>query len=249
MSMSRAERWARGLAAVDELGTANLSAGTVSPSGHKVGHWVATARRQFAAGKLTPQRVADLEARGIIWDHKEAAFQENLAELDRFIADHGHTHLPPDRAALRAWLCRRRSEYALGLISNEHIAALRERGVSFNPLREKWVTGLYELDRYLAEHGTMEGLGLHVTKDGFKLGIWVSDRRNEYRRGTLSPEKVRALNQRKMSWNPAKEQRQNAAKALEEYRSQYGHTQVPSKYRTCDGFPLGRWAPRLTAAA
>lgn len=249
MSLSRAERWARGLAAVDEMGTARLPAGAISPSGHKVGHWIATARRQRAAGKLTSQRVADLEARGIIWDHREASFQENLAELDQFIADHGHSHLTPDRAALRVWLCRRRSEYALGLLSDEHIAALRDREVSFNPLRERWVTGLYELDRYLAEHGTMEGLGLHVTESGFRLGIWVSDRRNEYRRGMLAPEKVRTLNQRRMSWNPAIEQRQHAVKAMDEFRRQHGHTQIPSTYRTGDGFPLGRWAPKLAAAA
>jgi hypothetical protein len=69
---SRVDNWLIGLAAVRayaaENGHARVPAGYVSPDGHKTGNWVKTRRAYCAAGKLSPDRIAELESiPGWVW--------------------------------------------------------------------------------------------------------------------------------------------------------------------------------------
>jgi hypothetical protein len=66
------EQWVTGIAAVrsyaTEHGHANVPKSYVSPDGHRTGTWVSSRRKNYAAGKLTPERIAELESiPGWVW--------------------------------------------------------------------------------------------------------------------------------------------------------------------------------------
>ena len=67
--------WEDGLAAVRAYaagnGHARIPTSYVSPDGHRTGGWVGRRRGDYVAGKLTPERIAELEALpGWVWSAK-----------------------------------------------------------------------------------------------------------------------------------------------------------------------------------
>ncbi|MGW0087364.1 Helicase associated domain protein [Streptomyces sp. NPDC003393] len=67
-------------------------------SGHPLGVWVADQRRYYAAGTLEPERVAELEALGMVWSVQDTAWAEGLAVARSYAAAHGGILLPPATA-------------------------------------------------------------------------------------------------------------------------------------------------------
>lgn len=65
--------------------------------GHPLGVWIADQRRYFAAGTLEPERVAELEALGMVWSQQDTAWAEGLDVARDYAAAHGH-FLPPTTA-------------------------------------------------------------------------------------------------------------------------------------------------------
>jgi hypothetical protein len=83
----------------------------------------------------------------------------------------------------------------------------------------------------------------YVTKDGYKLGAWITSQRNEYKKGKLSKEKQQALEQIPGSvWEiHMLEPWYNNLKHLNEFAKREGHTRVQHHYVTEDGCKLGLW--------
>jgi hypothetical protein len=96
---------------------------------------------------------------------------------------------------------------------------------------DRWATFLDELDWWISQHGNADvpqrATSREVDGTPFRLGQRVMDRRREYRRGTLSTERVAELEQRTgWVWN-ARERRLRtpAARnidALREYVANHG---------------------------
>jgi hypothetical protein len=57
-------------------------------------------------------------------------------------------------------------------------------GWVLNPHDDKWETGYLALKNYLEENGDCLVIKDHITKDGYRLGRWVSHQRSQ--RETLS---------------------------------------------------------------
>jgi hypothetical protein len=107
----------------------------VVPQGYRegdfrLGHWVSTQRTAYKATRLSPERVAVLEAiDGWDWDPLETAFQTGLAHLKTYAAREGHAVVPTRyRAgdyALGTWVRKQRTAYNQVRLSPERIAALK----------------------------------------------------------------------------------------------------------------------------
>uniref|UniRef100_UPI0004C0BA03 helicase associated domain-containing protein n=1 Tax=Streptomyces sp. NRRL S-813 TaxID=1463919 RepID=UPI0004C0BA03 len=67
-------------------------------SSHPLGVWVADQRRYYAAGTLEPERVAELEALGMVWSVQDTAWEEGLAVARSYAAAHDGMLLPPATA-------------------------------------------------------------------------------------------------------------------------------------------------------
>jgi hypothetical protein len=216
------------------------------PSGFTLGSWVGSRRTDYAAGRLAPERIAALEALGMIWDPLAEDFARGLAALETFRATHGHLRVPAryvDSSGFRLgkWVANRRKDYGKGQLSPERIAALDALGMIWDPRDEDFARGLAALTTFRTEHGHLRVPQSYVDSTGFTLGSWVANRRHDYTKGQLSPERIAALDALGMIWDPFAEDFARGLAALETFRATHGHLRVPNKYVDPSGFKLGIW--------
>ena len=79
------------------------------------------------------------------------------------------------------------------------------------------------------------------TEDGFDLGSWCSHRRNDYRKSELSRERIDALEALGFVWDPLEEDYQRGLGYLKVYKAKHEDCRVPARFKTEDGFNLGKW--------
>jgi hypothetical protein len=98
------------------------------------------------------------------------------------------------------------------------------------------------LEAYVREHGSAWVSAKHVTRDGYKLGMWVNGQRNAKLNGQLNEERTKRLESLKgWVWDAYKEKWEAGLAALNEYVQMHGDAKVPMKYVTPKGFGLGSW--------
>ena len=102
---------------------------------------------------------------------------------------------------------------------------------------------------YYIAHGDLNVPSNHVTPEGKRLGAWLN-RQRQIRsgklQGTLSAERIRALDQIGMSWLDLGEERWNRNfRALKAYYDQHGNLDVPQTYVTSDGIRLGQFVKNM----
>ncbi len=97
---------------------------------------------------------------------------------------------------------------------------------------------------YYRTHGDLKVPKRHVTESGLQLGVWIQTQRAVYGgsgRGTLSPDRVKALNAIGMVWGDVQEAAWNDGWELaREYFEANGSLLVPEDCEV-HGFELGKW--------
>ncbi|MCX4826855.1 Helicase associated domain protein [Streptomyces sp. NBC_01142] len=92
--------WRRGLQAAlayrGDHGDLRVPYGHRSPDGFPLGVWIAEQRRAYARGGLEDERVRQLDELGMIWSHRDVAFDEGLAAARAWAREHGHLLAPTD---------------------------------------------------------------------------------------------------------------------------------------------------------
>ncbi|WP_398692262.1 Helicase associated domain protein [Streptomyces atratus] len=87
--------------------------------GYPLGRWLAAQRTAYADGSLDAGRVVELEALGMVWSERDAAWEDGLAMARLYAEAHGH-FLPPTSAV---W-----GDYPIGVwAKNARAAARRAR--------------------------------------------------------------------------------------------------------------------------
>ncbi len=114
--------------------------------------------------------------------------------------------------------------------------------------RAAFQTGLTALAQFLAREGHALVPGRHVERVAgrdHRLGVWVNSRRQDFKTGWLSDERVAALEAVPgWTWNPQEAAFQIGLAALQQFVDREGHALVP---QTCvervDGrdYRLGAW--------
>ncbi|WP_431921494.1 Helicase associated domain protein [Nonomuraea jabiensis] len=88
----------------------------LSETGLRVGVWLRKQRWLYACGALASERVALLEAIGMVWAPRQSAWERNYAAAATYHARHGHLDVPPehieDGVRLGQWIknLRRRAD-------------------------------------------------------------------------------------------------------------------------------------------
>jgi superfamily II DNA or RNA helicase len=96
------------------------------------------------------------------------------------------------------------------------------------------------LEKYAEEHGECLVPANHITKEDYKLGIWVVNQRK--RREGTSPDRIMKLESLAgWYWDAIKEMWERGYEALKEYSILKGNCLVPQQYETANGFKLGVW--------
>lgn len=110
-------------------------------------------------------------------------------------------------------------------------------------LTASWEVMFEYAKAYFAAHGHLDVQRRYTTADGYSLGNWIATQRRVYNGelpGKLSEDKIRQLNSIGMRWDSKSEitWKQGYDRLLK-YKEEHGNLDIPSKYITEDGFPLG----------
>ncbi|KXO92981.1 Hef nuclease (plasmid) [Tsukamurella tyrosinosolvens] len=245
--------WETGMAEllgfVEKNGHARVANGHVTDTGFALGKWVSTRRGDYRAGRLSAERVAELEAvPRWLWDAVSPLWENGMAELRDFVEQNGHArvaneHVTDTGFALGTWVSNRRKDYRAGRLSAERVAELETvPGWLWDAVSSLWENGMSELWDFVEQNGHARVANGHVTDTGFALGTWVSNRRKDYRAGRLSAERVAELEAVPgWVWDVASSLWETGMAELLGFVEKNGHVRVPQGYMTDAGFALGWW--------
>lgn len=217
--------------------------------GFKLGQWVSNLRSRYQLGEMLPERVAELEAlRGWSWDSSgksamrwDRAFSR-LVEYTRREGDCSppRTHAEGD-VKLGSWVTKQRRRYKDGKLSAEQRARLESiPGWAWDLREGKWEDGFARLTDFARREGHAR-VPADCVEDGFNLGQWVSNRRNDFKCNSLDDERVRKIEAVPgWLWNARDQTWEEGIEKLKAFARREGHARVPRSHNEGD-YTLGRW--------
>ena len=221
-------------------------------NGIALGRWIAQLRFYRKSGiqsaHMTPERIAALDAIGMVWDVPDYLWEQNYNAAVRYHRANGHLNVPADYVdadgiRLGAWLNAVRSckkgQNRRAELTAEQTARLDALGMNWvGKHNATWDAAYAEACRYKQEHGDLNVPSSYVTENGIRLGRWVRSQREVYET-TLSEARKKKLDILGMVWQP--EDPWNAKfRLVQQYYESNGHTKMPGGY-VVEGVWLSRW--------
>lgn len=230
-----------------------------TPEGLHLGQWLCTQRALYRNSRyhLSPDQVERLESIGMQWQrHEDQRWDMNYEAAARFYEAHGHLRVAaryetPEGLKLGRWITNIRQKYhasSSGALTGEQICQMEAIGMVWDENEAQWQHHFSCAAEYYDTHGNLDVPISYMTEDGFALGRWLTQMRTA-RRGKrqqrLTEEQIAQLDSIGMSWEKRGDttwmQGYEQAKG---YYDEYGSLQVPSNYKTENGFALGKWISR-----
>ena len=168
--------------------------------GIALGQWISTQRKNKNKGTLTPERISAFESlKGWAWDKIEFKWKLHFNSLKQFIKEEAHAQVPQhykteDGIALGAWVTRQRGSKNKGTLTPERISALGSLKSWVWDMNEfQWELNFNSLKQFIKEEGHTRVPRSYKTEDGIILEQWIKDQRHNKKKGTLTPERISAL--------------------------------------------------------
>ncbi len=235
-SFARAQEYARA------EGHTKVPSDYTTPDGERLGSWVGNQRQ--IRKRLSAERRERLEGLpGWMWNKYEATWEEQFANLERFVATRGHARVPgpyktPYGDKLGSWVgVQRMARKKLSTERRERLESLP--GWTWNPHEAAWEDGFAQLQDFVATKGHTPP-ARQVTPGGYELGNWVSTQR-------LARKKLSADRRKRLEavpgweWDPFQTQWNQGFAYLQDFATEHGHSRVPAQYTAQDGYKLGVW--------
>ena len=210
-------------------------------NGFKIGQWVSSQRKQNFISPKRKQRLNDL---GFNWNPYDEIWEYSFKKLLEFKELKGNFEVPlrfsSNGFALGQWVRDQRKIKDIMLADRKQ--KLEEVGFVWDVLSEAWEKGFHELLRFKERNGHCNVLRT-CQIDGYNLGSWVSNQRATLKRGKLSFERKKRLEQIGLQFSfvsQNKEAWENVFSRLVKFKEREGHCNVPATYKI-DGYNLGSW--------
>ena len=137
-----------------------------------------------------------------------------------------------------------------GNLTWEKIQKLNDISMIWDVTDSSWQEVLEELKSYRNTYGNLDIKAKYVSPTGFRLGSWINNMRFKVKKygieQALTEEQKKALEELGMIWDHNKQKWEEYYSAAKAYYKEYGNLEVPAKYVTADGIPLGRWLSNQT---
>jgi superfamily II DNA or RNA helicase len=229
--------------------------GFVDSDGFNLGRWVAYQRRSKDI-RLNPEKIKILEdLPGWTWDPIADAYNYGLAQLKKYLATNGHCRVPirfidNDKFNLGKWVSYIRKSKDVRL-SSERIFELESlTGWTWNPFEDKFNFGFERLLNYISVHGNSRVANSYIDSEGFRLGEWVRNRKEDYKNKKLPHERILKLeNISDWVWDLADEDFNFGFIQLQIFYEKNKHCKVLGKYVNEIGFKLGSWVTNRSELA
>lgn len=162
------------------------------------------------------------------------------------------SYLTQTGLTLGSWIQTQRRVRAgsvTGNLSEEKVGKLDEIGMVWDSKDQSWNEALRELQAYYEEHGNLDVKARYVTEKGFRLGRWVCNLRTKVKNKgldqALTKEQQGELEKLGMIWDRNGEKWEEYFREAQRYYLEHGDLEVPVKYVTENGVPLGRWLAEI----
>ena len=227
-------------------GDLDIPAGYETEDGVKLGRLYRGIRKKYVEGKLSEERIAQLEGIGIEWDsvlvRKWMRYYGLAAE---YYSKHGDLNIPYDYAAdgmkVGIWISSQRESYGIGRLSQEQVRLLEGIGMSWDRFESKWERGFQYCQRYVDGYGDINRIPEDFQIDGFKPISWLRTQRYRKRIGKLSQERIERLESIGLKWDKNQAFWEKGYAHAMEYVKVHGSIRMPVGYVCEDGFKLKGW--------
>ena len=247
--------WERGLEEArkfrEQFGNLQVPAKYKTKDGYPLGKWINNARKRRNDGKLTEERIRQLDQMGMIWSVFDAKWEQGYALAMNYAAKHGDLNVPVNYTTeegekLGAWILNQRTAYAKEMLSQDQIGRLEEIGIYWGNRNDRQWNEVYgAAKRYFEANGDLDVPVAYVSPEGYALGKWVRRQQYAYRNpeksnAILSQERIELLDAVGMQWEKP-DSWQHRYELAQEYKRCHGNLDIPAKYKTVDGIWLSRW--------
>ncbi len=232
----------------EEYGNLNVKINYVTKGGVPLGSWIANLRTYKRNGikssYLTEERAALLEEIGMVWSQIDFLFEQNYAAALAYYREHGDLNVPVHYVAengirLGVWITNLRNKEGKNL-SKEQRQRLNGVGmVWLGRFAQDWEKGFIEAKRYYLQYHTLDIPYAYKTEEGFKLGDWISNQREKYRKGKMEETRKARLDSIGMIWEKADPWEVRFALA-KSYFEEHGDLRIPINYKV-NGIWLNKW--------
>ncbi|GAB6269650.1 MAG: hypothetical protein STSR0002_23920 [Smithella sp.] len=106
----------------------------------------------------------------------------------------------PDDYWLGLWHSTQRGNYKKAKLSSDRIRRLEEIGFTWDTLDEKFEKGFQETLLYKERTGNANAPDKYKTHEGYKLGIWQGVQKNNYKKGKISSDRIKRLENIGFKW-------------------------------------------------
>ena len=164
----------------------------------KLGYWCCSRRQDNKTDKLSEEKIKALnDIPRWEWNPLSDEFDRNIASLREFVTE--HYRLPSQSGTdstekkLGVWCNNRRQEKKKGKLSEEKTQALNDIPCwTFDPITDEFDRNMAILREFVTEHYRLPS---EKAKDATekKLGSWCSVRRKDNRKGKLTEERIKTL--------------------------------------------------------
>ena len=247
--------WERGLEEArkfrERFGNLQVPAKYKTKDGYLLGKWINNARKRRNAGKLTEERIRQLDQLGMIWSVFDAKWEQGYALAMNYAAEHGDLNVPVNYTTeegekLGAWILNQRTAYTKEMLSQDQIGRLEKIGIYWGNRNDRQWNEVYgAAKRYFEANGNLDVPVAYVSPEGYALGKWVRRQQYAYRNpeksnAILSQERIELLDAIGMQWEKP-DPWQHRCELAQEYKRCHGNLDIPAKYKTADGIWLSRW--------
>jgi superfamily II DNA or RNA helicase len=214
-----------------------------------LGEWVSTQRSSYKKNTLTNERKLLLESlKGWSWDPLDDAWNLAFNFLRDYSDKNGDCEVPKgfvleNGFVLDNWVLNQRSSYKKNTLTNERKLLLESlRGWSWDPLDDAWNLAFNYLRDYSDKNGDCVVPKGFVLENGFGLGNWVSNQRQQKNKNKLLYRRKLLLESLKgWSWDPHDDAWNIAFNFLRDYSDKNGDCEVPKGFVLENGYWLGNW--------
>jgi superfamily II DNA or RNA helicase len=247
----------------EDNGHCNVPQLYITKTGHKLGWWVTTQRRQRLKLILSENRISQLNNIGFLWVGTKGGPESNLWEHNlqlylNFKKREGHVNIPKghkeDGLDLDQWIKNQRRGHFNQLsgtgkykLNNERFQKLNDTGFEWDPLEKIWEEYFNALLSFKKRELNVKVKYNHI-ENGLNLGSWLNTQKYQKNKGKLSIERIQKFEEIGVRWSIVKKINKNKISIefekkfnlLLKFKEREGHCAVPYAHIEM-GTKLGHW--------
>ena len=247
--------WERGLKEArkfrEQFGNLQVPAKYKTKDGYPLGKWINNARKRRNDGKLTEERIRQLDQMGMIWSVFDAKWEQGYALAAVYAQEYGNLDVPrdyktADGKTLGRWIQNQELAYEQKKLSADQIKRLETIGMQWGSRYDRQWNAVYQsAKQYFEANGDLDIPVAYISPEGYALGKWVRRQQYAYRNpeksnAILSQERIELLDAVGMQWEKP-DSWQHRYELAQEYKRCHENLEIPAKYKTADGIWLSRW--------